>query len=397
MNNIELTISDVAYGGNGVGRIDNCVYFVPGVLTGEKISAEITKRHKKYAEAELLEVLTPSPSRIPPVCQYSGICPGCAYQHTTYENEITIKQKQLRDLLQHIGHIDITDVLLPPKPAPNQLHYRNKITLHSQKDENGTALGYIGKDNKSIVDIAECPIAHPEINKKLEFLRSQNTFMESMETGKTVTLRYTENDGVIFWKNQKHTDQRVYENSILGKLRVPLTGFAQIYPAVADMLIQDVMQKIRAIEPEFVIDVYCGIGIFALAASSCGVNAILGIDSNKKAIRAAQRNSAKLGLDRIEFIAAQADRVIKNALTSVDMKRTTVILDPPRRGLSNKITSTLQNMKPADIIYISCSPDTLARDIKLLSNAGYAIKNTRIYDMFPRTAKFESITLLTQT
>ena len=393
---VELEIIDVSYGGRGVGRLDNCVYFVPGVLKGEVIKAKVTKRKKRFAEAELIEVLTPSPDRITPICPLSNICPGCSYQHVSYEKEIDIKQQQLISLLQRMGNADTAGVQ-PPAPAPSDIHYRNKLTLHADKSGDTTILGYVGKDNKTIFDVPECPLAHPKISEKLTFLRSKANFLESLEQDMTVTLRYTEQDGVMFWKGRKSTEKRLFENSILGPLRIPQTGFAQVYPTVADMLTENIIAKLQKIEPEFVIDVYCGVGIFALAASSCGVPAILGIDSNSLSIRAAQRNSAKLGLDRIEFIKASADRVISKALAAVNAQKTTVILDPPRRGLSNQVTTTLQKVKPLNIIYVSCSPDTLSRDIAMFIEADYVLKEAKIFDMFPRTAKFETITWLTRT
>ena len=392
---VELEILDISYGGRGVGRLDNCVYFVSDVLKGEKIKARVTKRKKRFAEAELVEILTPSPERITPVCPLSDICPGCSYQHATYKEEIKIKQEQLISLLQRMGHADISGVAAPT-PAPHDFHYRNKITLHADISGDKTILGYVGKDNNTIFDVPECLLAHPKISEKLAFLRSKNNFMNSLEQDMTVTLRHTEQDGVTFWKGRKSTEKRLFEDSILGRLRVPQAGFAQVYPAVADMVTEYVMKKLQKIEPEFVIDVYCGVGIFALAASQCGVDAILGIDSNKLSIRAAQRNSAKLGLDRIEFMAASADRVMSKALAAVNAQKTTVILDPPRRGLSKSVTTTLQKVKPADIIYVSCSPDTLARDIAVFTEAGYLLKDANIFDMFPRTAKFETVTWLTR-
>jgi tRNA/tmRNA/rRNA uracil-C5-methylase (TrmA/RlmC/RlmD family) len=394
-NIVELEIIDVSYGGRGVGRLDNCVYFVPDVLKGETIKAKVTKRKKRFAEAELIEILTPAPERITPACPLSDICPGCAYQHVAYEKEVDIKQQQLINLLQRLGHADTTGVKAPAK-APFDNGYRNKITLHADTSGEKTILGYIGKDNKTVFDVPECHLAHPKICEKLTFLRSNVNFMKSLEQDMTVTLRYTEQNGVLFWKNRKSNEQRVFEKSILGTMRVPLAGFSQVYPEVSDMVIQDIMDKLQKIEPEFVIDVYCGAGIFALAASSCGVPAILGIDSNSLSIRAAQRNSAKLGLDRIEFIRASADRVISKALAAVNAQKTTVILDPPRRGLSNQVTTTLQKVKPINIIYVSCSPDTLSRDIAMFAEAGYILKEAQVFDMFPRTAKFETITWLTR-
>jgi tRNA/tmRNA/rRNA uracil-C5-methylase (TrmA/RlmC/RlmD family) len=391
---LELDITDVGFGGKGVARHEGCVAFVAGALTGERVRATVTRRHKRFIEAELDEILTASPERIAPACPLADVCPGCSYQHVTYETEVSLKQNQLQALLQRLGKVDPA-VTEAPVPAPTALGYRNKITLHSQEQDGQVVLGYVGKDNETVIPVQNCPLAVERINTKLQTLVNTEGFMASVQPGMHVTLRYTEPDGILFWKGRRsRPDQRIFENTVLGKLRMPRDSFFQVNPAVADQVTKAVMEKLRMLDPRYVIDLYCGIGVFAIAAAQCGVKAVLGIDSDDPAIRAAHRNASKLGLEGIDFISARVEKVVTKAIKAVNATQTTVIIDPPRRGLDPQVVEALGEAKPANILYVSCAADTLSRDIARFAAHGYALKSARLFDMFPRTAVFETLAWL---
>ena len=391
---LELDITDVGFGGKGVARHDGCVAFVPGALTGERVRATVTRRHKRFIECELAEVLTAAPERITPACPLADVCPGCAYQHVAYDTEVALKQAQLQSLLQRLAKVD-PDVTEAPVPAPEPLGYRNKITLHSQEQDGKTVLGYVGKDNETVIPISRCPLAMDRINAKLELLVGTEGFMTALQPGSHVTLRYTEPDGVLFWKGRRtRTDKRIFEETVLGKLRMPRDSFFQVNPAIADQVITAVMAKLGELKPGYVIDLYCGVGVFAIAAAQSGIGAVLGIDSDDAAIRAAHRNASKLGLEGVDFINARVEKVVTKAVKAVDATKTTVIIDPPRRGLDVKVLEALCEAKPANILYVSCAADTLSRDIARFAAGGYTLKTARLYDMFPRTAVFETVAWL---
>jgi tRNA/tmRNA/rRNA uracil-C5-methylase (TrmA/RlmC/RlmD family) len=384
---VELTIHDVAYGGRGVARLDGLVYFVDGALTGEVVRADITRRKRKCVETELREVVSASPHRIPAACCLSRACPGCSYQHAAYDAEVDFKHKQLKDLLARIGGCGEI-VCADPVPSPAVLHYRNKLTLHVKHD----ALGYYGKDNTTILDVEHCPLAVNAINGLLPAAREQ---VSSFNHGASVVFRWTPQDGAMYWGGRdKPPKSRLTENTPFGDVLVPAGSFFQANSSAFDALIGVVSDKLGSIAAKTVIDTYCGVGIFAFAASRTGVSAVLGIDADTRAIRAARSNARELGFADTDFIAGTAESLLSEALEAVKPGETAVILDPPRAGVEAAALETLIHHRPSDIVYVSCAADTMARDVKKLRGAGYSPVDTRMVDMFPRTALFESITHL---
>lgn len=387
---VELDIVDVAYGGRGVGRLDGMAVFVPGCLEGERVRARLDAVHKRYAEAALLAVLTPSAHRVEPACPLADRCPGCAYQHVDYPEEVAIKQRQLAALLRRLGGLESVS-MAEALPAPGELGYRNKIVLHAGPDGE---LGYYGRDNRTVIDVERCPLAVDAINADIAAVRADKTFMQSLPPRSSVTFRWTQADGVRHWKDGDSAGGPVTEKTPHGEIRLPAAGFAQVNNAVADKLVEVATHWIRTQAPEFLIDLYCGAGIFALAAAQAGVPHVLGVEVNGPAIRAAKANAHQHKQMAVTFVEGDAAAVFDKAIQQVDADRTAVIVDPPREGLSPALCESLLKHLPAALLYISCSPDTLARDLKRLTAAAYQVESCRLLDMFPRTAHFETMTIL---
>lgn len=395
---MKFIIDKVVYPGKGLGRTEEgMVVFVPGVLPGETVEAEIIKQHKNFAEAQLVKILDKSDKRIEPVCPLCSEnttekCPGCIYQHVVYEEELRLKNEQLKNMLQNLGKTDVSSCIKPPVASPKELFYRNKILLH----RDGRKIGYFSSDNNSLIDVKQCPLAMPEINELLEKLRKQPGFISDNPEKKSVTLRYTKADGALHWfgrKGSKNRKLKLTETTNVGKIEVPTGAFFQVNPAVADILTSKLITIIRELKPENCIDLYCGVGIHAFAASKAGVPNVLGIEIDDNAIKAGKKFAKENGM-RLTLLTGAAEKLADEALKVVSAPETTVIVDPPRRGLDDKVIKALKNNIPKYIIYISCAPDTLARDIAKLSKAGYNTKSVQLLDMFPRTAYFETLTLL---
>ncbi|MCK5850784.1 MAG: class I SAM-dependent RNA methyltransferase [Kiritimatiellae bacterium] len=421
---LELTIIDIAYKGKGVARHDGCVIFVPGVIAGEVVRVGIVKRRKKYAEAELIEVIKPSESRCDSACPLVDVCPGCQYQHMSYEEEVRVKQAQLVSFLQRQVGIE-PSVCGAPIESPVALGYRNKIVLHAGKKPTGFCLGFVGADNRKVFDVPACPLAVSQINEELADVRSKEGFLNSLKHGVSIEFRWTPVNGVLFRKMRNPRPSRdakreamwlgkagrkfapkpppvtsekkvfIREPTVLGELEVPQGSFFQVNPAVADKLVETVMQLIKEIQPETVIDLFCGAGVLALAAGKAGVQHVLGIDMDRRAIRSAGRNAREMGLSGVEFKGMSVEDGLESALPLVDAEKNTLILDPPRRGLEKNVAEMICRLKPRNIIMVSCAADTMARDVALLASAGYRVKSSQLFDMFPRTAYFESVTWLT--
>lgn len=395
-NHIQLKITDVVYPGKGLARHNGCVVFVRDVLPGEIVTARIIKKRKNYAEADIVSIDQPSPFRIIPICPLAGNCPGCSYQHILYQEELRIKNRQFINLLRQIGRID-SPSCLPPTSSPASLGYRNRITLHtsgSEENRSKKSLGYFAFDNQTIIDIPACFLAVDDINNQLRQLRDNHRFIFELGNNINLTFRNTKIDGTIFWEKGTVPDKaQLTEKTILGPIKISYNTFFQVNIPIADALIKRVTEIITDEPPSSLIDLYCGVGIFAMAAGKAGIPKVLGIDNNKTAIKYARENAKCLDMTGLHFEAMNASVGLEYGLSSFKPKRTTLLVDPPRAGIEKEIISLIAIHKPGMIIYISCAPDTLARDASRLSAAGYNIKKTQIFDMFPRTPYFESVTI----
>jgi len=352
---VDLKIEDVAFGGKGIGRESGKAVFVPYTIEGETVSAEIVREKKQFAQAELVEVKESSPDRVTPECPYFGRCGGCAYQHISYEHQLAIKWRQVRDALQRIGKLkDIP--MRPIIPSPEQYAYRNRITVHAQ---DGT-IGFFRRDSHRLIDIERCPISREEVNRALAELRAQNP------RDGNYTLRASSGPRV----------------------------FSQTNDAVADAL-RNLIVDLVPPNQELLIDAYCGAGFFAKALLD-KFERVIGIDWDKFAIQAARENAT----EKETYIAGDADiELTRNgaflsAQRRLESRRSlVVIVDPPATGLSEAVRKAIIEIAPATLIYVSCNPPTLARDLKELANK-FTINSVTPLDMFPQTAEIEVVVQL---
>ena len=403
----EIEITDIAYGGRGVGRYDGKVIFVPHVLPGEIVKVRQIKEKPNYTLAEVVKILQPSPERIESNClipvgkDFTGKehfvqTPGCAYQNFSYKEEIRVKDNQFKDFIQ-----PLFDKINPPTVSPKPLHYRNKITLHTMDDHGDISLGYCEEKGINVVDMPACPLAVDEINAELSEIRSKQGFKNTIRDGMTVTLRFTENDGVKWWRNNPQNNASwLKEKTCVGDLSVPCGSFFQVNMAVADIVLKKVTAHIKRFSPFSVIDLYCGCGLFSIASAVAGVDNIAGLDSDPDAVNAARFNAKQQDIGNAFFSSGLAkfgfSKLIEeqNEICNYDFSKTLLIVDPPRNGLSIRVHEVIKRSDFMGIIYISCAPDTLQRDLQKLTNTGYSIISAEMLDMFPRTSHFESLVVL---
>ena len=390
----DLEITDVAYGGRGIGRYAGKVCFVPGALPGETVRVRIKQDFKSYADARLIAIRSPSPQRIEPVCPLVAAgCPGCCYQHVTYDEELRIKQAQFADMLSRQAGIGPA-VVAPPIGAPAEYGYRNKITVHASKGSGQRALGYVLEDNETVLDVEQCPLAVKSVNALLCELRQKPGFRAGLRPGLSVTLRHTARDGAVYWAGQAGLSETwLREDTRLGQVSVPRGSFFQVNPAVADALLAEVMTLIGQSPLSRVVDLYCGVGLFGLAAAQTGRKQVVEIDRDGPAIKAAEYNLRNASA-AFTLLAQDAAKALPDVLTQGTAAETILILDPPRRGLDRRVLRAIEAARPAEMIYVSCAADTLARDLAELTASGYVVQSTRLSDMFPRTPYFESVTHL---
>ena len=340
---VDLKIEDVAFGGKGVGRDNGKAVFIPFTIDGEIVSAEIVREKKQFAKAELVDLKESSPHRVKPECPYFGRCGGCAYQHISYEHQLAIKWRQVRDVLQRIGKLK--DVPMRPIiPSPEQYGYRNRITVHA---EDGV-IGFFRRDSHRLIDIERCPISRDEVNRALAELRTQH-----VRDG-----HYTLRAGFV---------PRI---------------FSQTNEAVANAL-RDLIRQLIPLDQELLIDAYCGAGFFAKGLLD-KFQRIIGIDWDKFAIAAAQENAT----GKETYVPGDIEVELDRALQKREPAKTVVIVDPPAVGLSANIRKMLIDLAPVTLIYVSCNPATLARDLSELQQK-FTTDSVTPLDMFPQTAEIE--------
>src|ERR1041385_4335360 len=327
MRPVDLKIEDVAFGGKGVARDQGRAGFVPYTIEGELVSAEIVREKKQFAEAELVEVKQSSPDRVAPECPYFGRCGGCAYQHIAYEHQLAIKWRQVREALQRIGKLKDLPIR-PIVPSPNQYAYRNRITVHAQDG----VIGFFRRDSRQLLDIERCPISREEVNRALTALREQKYVRDGHYTLRTPS-----------------------------KLRV----FSQVNDEVAQV-VRNLVIKIVPPNQKLLIDAYCGSGFFAKTLLD-KFERVIGIDWDRFAIAAAKENAT----EKETYIAGDVETELLRRLESG--RSTTLIVDPPAPGLSANVRRAIVDLTPATVIYVSCNPPTLARDLRELQDNNFTI------------------------
>ncbi len=362
---LTLRVDSIAYGGEGVGRADQFVVFVPFTAPGELAEVELVEVKKNFARARLLRVIEPSPQRVAPVCRHFGDCGGCQYQHLDYSAQLELKHRQVRELLQRLGGFPDPPVD-PVLPCPRPYHYRNRIMVRSQWDKFAQRLviGFIRHDNRLVVEVDSCPIAEPALNEQLNGIRAT----PPPKGGIKVSLRLPPSDWVVppdsFFQNNFHA----------------LPG-----------LVETVRRQLGDRGSRHLIDAYCGVGFFALECADL-VTRFTGVEIDKSAIRAARSNQERRGAANGDFIVGPAEEWIPNLLARFPADQTTVITDPPRVGCAPSFIEALRTAGPAQILYISCHPATLARDLKLLAAGDlYHLHRVTPVDMFPQTHHVECV------
>jgi tRNA/tmRNA/rRNA uracil-C5-methylase (TrmA/RlmC/RlmD family) len=360
-----LTIHDIAFGGEGVGRVDDFVVFVPFVLVNETVEVEVTEVKRNFARAKPLRVLQPSPERVEPACRYFGKCGGCQYQHADYAAQLRLKQKQVADLFECVGKFP-RERVAPLIPCPHPYGYRNRIMIRSQwnKPEQKLNIGFVRWDCGLVEDVEECKIAEPALNEQIRHVRLQ----PPPRGGIKVVLRIPPEN----WD-------------------VPPDSFFQNNFFLLPKLVETVREFLRAGGARHLADLYCGVGFLGIELAG-GVESFVGVEYDQRAIKSARRNAAARKISNGEFIAASVEEALPGLLKRFSPHSVTVLLDPPRKGCRRQALALLRQTKPAQIIYVSCHPATMARDLNILCGNGvFELAHVQPLDLFPQTQHVECV------
>lgn len=363
-----LRIDDIAFGGEGVGRVEDFVVFVPFVIVGETVEVEVTEVKKNFARAKLLRVVEASPERVEPACKHFGACGGCQYQHLAYEAQLRVKRKQVTDLFERVGGFS-PEIVVPVIPCPAPYGYRNRIMIRSQwnKPEQRLNIGFVRWDCGLVEDVFECKIAEPALNEQIRHVRTH----PPPRGGLKVVLRIPPEG----WE-------------------VPPDSFFQNNFFLLPKLVEVIHETLREAGTRHLVDLYCGVGFFGIELAKA-VEAFVGVEYDAQAIRAARKNAALHGVTNGQFIGGRVEEVLPDLLSQLSPDGTAILLDPPRKGIAKANLTHLRELRPAQIIYVSCHPATMARDLNVLCEGGvFELKRVTPLDMFPQTQHVECVAAL---
>jgi len=419
-----LKIDSLSFGGCGVGRVSGKVVFVPYSAPGDEVRIKTTKEEKGFMEGDIVELTSPSPIRKEPPCPYHSICGGCHWLHIPYKEQVKAKEEIFKDTLRRIGKVD-TSIVLPIQPSPVELNYRSRVQFKVW----GKKIGFYKRESHELVDISECPLAHPLINRILKGLREiwppslssiarvDMNISPSDEKG-IVSVYLKERSGfdfahffkilnqaipevtglIIRYNREEKTYGSPYLFSREGgfRFRASEGSFSQVnYQQNINM--KDYVLTLAGLKgDETVLELYSGGGNFTIPLARQAGN-IVGIEVSEASISDAIENARINNIKNAIFIKATAEKGLKEICkggVTPPLQIDLVLIDPPRDGCSQKVIEGILSLKPKKLIYVSCNPSTLARDMNRFAGLGYSARSSRPFDMFPQTYHIESVTEL---
>lgn len=438
----KLIITGYSHDGAGVGRLEGKVVFVPGALEGEEVLVQITGKHKGIYRGQLVKIISQHKERVKPLCQAYDECGGCRLQHVSYQEQLKIKERIVRESLSRIGGIDKINVL-PVLGMEAPWEYRNKGHFQVGFEGGRIVLGFFETSSHQLVSQ---PCAHlfpsgiSNLVKSLEDILTAfrvTVDVKGKEGLRYVLIRESRKNGdilLIFVSSgqfspftekiaqeicKKHPDvvgvcqnfNGDYGGLLLGKETLVLEGkgeiedslgpftfkispssFFQVNNTQAEVLYNKALEYAGSTGREEVIDAYCGIGTITLFLAQ-SARMVYGIELSEQAVEDARNNGQMNGFNNVEFIAGEAEKVMPQ-LVKEGITPEVVVVDPPRRGCGKPLLESILEVQPRRVVYISCNPTTLARDLKYLGEGGYVVKEVQPVDMFPQTGHVEVVALL---
>lgn len=361
---LQVTVEKLVFGAKGLIRHAGWVIFVADVLPGEEVIVRLVAKKKSYYEADLVRVVTPSPNRIDAPCPYFTRCGGCQLQHAPYSKQLEYKKEWLLDALRRELKIECT-FPVGITASPKQYGYRRKVILH------GPSCGFYARDNSTIIPIERC------------LLFSEQTFRHikaAAHAEKTIVMRDS--------RDKIAVSDEIMQETVDGLVvYYSANVFVQNNPELALILYNDVLASMHE-GP--ILDLYSGVGVFALLAAKKG-HKVHAVELDKNAVALADLSKQANALNNVTFVAKPCEKLTKAETKGVDQW----LVNPPRVGLSKEVLGHIMRCAPKNVVYISCMPATLARDIKVFYEHGYKIERAQVYDMFSQTTHLETVVYLT--
>ena len=440
---VELEITDLNTSGEGVGRHEGRVVFVPNTVTGDRALAKIVQSKAKFDKAKVQQILTPSPHRTRPSCIVADKCGGCQWQHVQIEYQREAKRQQIIQAFQRIGGFEGLEVQ-PILHTAKSLNYRNKSTYPFARSATGQVqAGYYRVRSHKLVNLNQCPVQDERLHPLLKDIkqdiqqRGWSIYDEVSHRGKLrhLALRIGSNTGEMLLTLVTASDKltgiaeqaqlwlekypelvgvclninRDRTNAILGKTTYTVAGkpyvreifagvelhitadtFFQVNTGAAELLLNAIVDRLNLTGNENIIDAYCGVGTFSLPLAK-KVKQVVGIEVNATSIQQAKQNAVLNQIKNVDFYTGK----VRDYIERVDFQPDILLLDPPRKGCASQVVEAIIKVLPSRIVYVSCKPSTLARDIKLLCQSGmYHPVCVQPADFFPQTTHVECCVIL---
>lgn len=441
----EINIDNLGSRGEGVGRIEGFTVFVEGAMPGERVLIKIVKVTRSYAYGKLMHIIQRSSNRVEPKCPYFKYCGGCQLQHISYEGQLEYKTQLVKDALQRIAHLENVRVL-PTIGMDKPWKYRNKAQFPVGLIKDKLAIGFYAPRSHNLINIDVCPIQHDIINRVTELVRKfiqtynipvynesthkgiirhvvtrvgfrSNQLMAIIVTNGELTRKkelvsilreglpavtsiiqnyQTERTNVILGRKNQTLWGSDYIMDAIGDLKFKISplSFYQVNPVQTVKLYEKALEYAALTGKETVIDAYCGIGTISLFLARKAAK-VYGVEIIPQAIEDAEENARINEIENAEFLTGESEIIIPR-LSRMGVKADVVVVDPPRKGCDEKLLQTIVEMSPKRMVYVSCNPATLARDLKYMTEHGYQVEEVQPVDMFPQTSHVECLVLMSR-
>ena len=444
-DSVTVSVTDMGQDGEGIGKAEGYTLFIKDAVVGDKVRAKVIKAKKNYGYARLMEVLEPSPDRVEPRCSCARQCGGCQIQALSYQRQLQFKEEKVRNVLERIGGFE--KILLQPIIGmENPYRYRNKAQFPIGTDREGRPIaGFYAGRTHTIIPQEDCVLGVRENKAILEVILgfmeefSIPAYREEEGSGlvRHVLIRYgfatkeimvcvvingdrlpkaeilaerlsdiAGMTSISINKNKRRTNVilgeeveviwgRPFIEDVLDGVRYQISplSFYQVNPVQTKVLYEKALQYAGLHGTETVWDLYCGIGTISLfLARQAGK--VYGVEIVPQAIEDARRNAALNGMENVEFMVGKAEEILPEKYEKEGVSADVIVVDPPRKGCDPELLDTMLQIRPKRIVYVSCDPATLARDLRLLCAGGYKLQKVQPVDQFPHSVHVENVCLL---
>ena len=382
---IEAKIEKIVPRGLGLAFAENLTVLVPLAAPGDVARVKIRDIKKRMAFADIVELKEPGPKRIAPPCPHYGVCGGCDFQHLSYEAQLEAKVGIIRDCLHRIGKIEY-DGEIPVIASPQQFEYRSRARWHVDREKQ--KIGYFARDSHKVIDIATCPILTPGMQSTLDHLRTSIEWQMFWSESPEIEAVSGEGGRISTYSREWPEPAAEISIDIAGETYAyTAETFFQANRFLIEQLIATAIGKASG---GTAFDLYCGVGLFALPLAR-HFKKVIGVEENSVSIGLAQKNAKTAGLQNLDLLNKSVEYFLQNNKTK---KIDFCLIDPPRSGTAKAVIPRLAELRPEHISYVSCEPSILARDLRLLVDAGYKINSITAIDLFPQTHHVETVVRL---